>query len=144
MAMSTTTKQRHKSDSSSQAALKRRIRNFYVFLNQRDFKRCFDMIDPRVREKPASVTLLQYEHSLAEFVAQTGQIKLKSVAVTLHLNEPSKLYEDRDFALGKTTWTDQCGGERSFAERWVREGKTWYTRSTGLVVPASIKEHHDR
>jgi hypothetical protein len=54
--------------------------------------------------------------------------------VDLHLREPSVLYEDRDFATGKTIWEDKSGGRHSFLERWVRDGRTWYTRSSGFVT----------
>jgi hypothetical protein len=121
------------------ASLRRRIRRFYELLNAGAFASCFDMIDPAVRNKPTSVTLLQYENALREFVERYGTITPTQIDVNLHLDEPSKLYEDRDFAMGKTVWADQSGEERVFSERWVRDGKAWYTRSTGFVVPFSGK-----
>ena len=116
-----------------QTSLKRRIRRFYACLNRRDFASCFAMIDPRVRDNPSSVTLLQYETALSRFLDSCGSIKVNELDVT-HLGEPNKLYEGRDFAVGKTFWTDKSGECRAFSERWVREGKTWYTRNTGFVV----------
>ena len=56
MAMTARTDNRHSS-------LKRRIRQFYKLLNQQDFERCYQMIDPRVRIKPSSVTLFQYQNA---------------------------------------------------------------------------------
>src|SRR5690242_19905780 len=118
------------------AALKRRIQRFYSLLNEEKFVRCFGMIDPRVRINPASVTPYQYENSLRQFLDHYGRIRVMEVRVDLHLNEPSKLYEERDFAVGQTIWKDQFGQQHIFSERWVREGRSWYTRSTGLVSPA--------
>jgi hypothetical protein len=121
-----------------QASLKRRIRQFYGLLNRGAFERCRRMIDPRVRLRPSSVTLHQYENALRQFLDQFGSIEVLEIEVRLHLDEPSELYEGRDFAVGKTTWEDRAGKRRVFAERWVREGRSWYTRSTGLLAPAVL------
>ncbi len=121
---------------SKQSSLKRRIRQFYDLLNQHDFKRCFQMIDPRIRRMPTSVTFFQYENSLSQFLESHGPITIQKVEVTLHLGEPSTLYEDRDFALGKMSWLNEAGELQVFLERWVREGRVWYTRSTGFVASA--------
>lgn len=97
------------------------------------------MIDPRVRAKSSSVTLFQYQSALSQFVGHFGPIEILDISVTLHLNEPSELYDGRDFAVGETTWEDKKGARHVFTERWVREGRIWYTRSTGLVTPAGDK-----
>lgn len=122
--------------STNAALLTRRIRQFYALLNDRDFRRCHEMIDPRLLEKPSTVTLLQYETALAGFLRSVGEVRVLEVGITaLHLDEPNKLYEGRDFAIAKTIWTDKAGGRHEFVERWVRDGKSWYTRSTGLLAP---------
>jgi len=90
------------------ASLKRRVQQFYELLNKRDFDRCHQMIDPRVRQKPSSVTLFQYENALSDFMAQCGSIKLLEMSLSLHLDEPSQLYEGRDFAVGKTNLDRRC------------------------------------
>jgi hypothetical protein len=133
---------------SLKAALLRRIRQFYRLVNERRFDRCRQMIDPRVLLNPSSVTLLQYENALREFIDKVGSVKVRGIKAEVHIGEPSKLYEDRDFAVGKTTWQDAAGEEHIFLERWVREGRVWYTRSTGFVVPrtgadASLATHHE-
>lgn len=119
---------------SQQSALKRRIRRLYERLNANDFAGCHQMIDPRVRDQPTSVTLLQYENAARDFLAKTGGVKVMKVEITLHIAEPSKLYEDRDFAVGQTCWQDEYGQEHMFNERWVREGRTWFTRCTGFLA----------
>jgi hypothetical protein len=123
-----------------QSSLKRRIRQFYNLLNERAFERCYLLIDPRIRDKPNSVTLLQYTNSLRDFLDYFGSVKVLEISLLLHLNEPSKLYEGRDFAMGKTTWQDEKGEQHAFSERWVWEGRAWYTRSTGFVTPVVAKE----
>jgi hypothetical protein len=106
-----------------QASLKRRIRRFYTLLNARRFDQCYQLIDPRLLEKPGTVTLFQYEQSLGEFLEQVGSVRVRTVTIVgLHLNESSKLYEGRDFALGKTVWEEANGESHEFSERWVCEG----------------------
>jgi hypothetical protein len=123
----------------TQASLKRRIRQFYKLLNERNYARCHEMIDPRVRHRPSSVTLLQYANSAAEFLDHCGPLTVVDLHVNLHSQEPNTLYEGRDFAIGKTICNDSRGAERAFSERWVREGRTWYTRCTGFVTPVADK-----
>lgn len=129
MAMTTKTK-------TNQASLKRRIRQFYVLLNERDFARCYEMIDPRLREQPNSVTRYQYGKALQEFVDAVGSVSSIVINVSLHENEPSVLYGGRDFAIGQTKWKDRAGQQHIFSERWVREGRAWHTRTTGLLLPS--------
>ena len=82
------------------ASLSRRIRQFYRLLNAGDFSQCYLMIDPRVREKAQSVTLLQYEKALHRFRESVGSVEvLKIRDVELYLDEPNKLYEGRPFAF---------------------------------------------
>ncbi len=120
--------------------VKRRIRRLYGLLNRGEFKRCFEMIDPRIREMPTSVTFYQYESALAQFLKYHSSIAIESVELELHLDEPSSLYQNRDFAVGKTTWLDKAGNRHVFLERWVREGQSWHTRSTGFVAIAPPKK----
>jgi hypothetical protein len=121
------------------AALAKRIRHFYSLLDERKFAECYRMIDPIIRDKPSSVTLFQYQNSLRAFLDYYRQVRVRGIQLNLHLDEPSKLYNDRDFAVGQTTWEDEFGEEHQFQERWVREGRSWYTRSTGLVAPPPKK-----
>lgn len=121
----------------TQASLRRRIRQFYKLLNERNYARCHEMIDPRVRQTSSSVTLLQYANAAAEFLDHCGPLTVAELQMDLHLREPNTLYEGRDFAIGKTICQDARGAEQTFSERWVREGRRWYTRCTGFVTPAA-------
>lgn len=116
-------------------SLKRRIQRFYTLLNKRAFDQCYTMIDPKIRESSTSVTLFQYQVALATFMEHFGTVDVQHTAVDLHLDEPSKLYENRDFATGETTWQDQVDEVHCFRECWVRHGRAWFTRSTGYVTP---------
>ena len=118
-----------------QPALERRVRSFYDAVNRQDVARCYQMIDPRVRDAPASVTLFQYGNALNQFMDRFGPLHFVESRLMLHLSEPNQLYEGRDFAVGKTVLADKAGERHVFLERWVREGRAWYTRSTGFIVP---------
>jgi len=119
--------------------VERRIRQFYGHLNEGCFARCYLMVDPLVRHSPSSVTLYKYLQSLGAFRDHFGQVVVQRVEVQLHLDEPNKRFQDRDFAVGKTTWKDQQGEEHVFQERWVRNGRYWYTVCTGFVTPDDRK-----
>jgi hypothetical protein len=126
------------------SSLKRRIRQFYKALNQQEFDQCFEMIDPRIRRKPVSITRLQYETALRQFLDHFGSVNRIVIAVVVHDKEPTPLYEGRTFAVGKTTWTDRGGEEHEFAERWVFDDRAWFTRSTGFVVPSVPERQSSR
>jgi hypothetical protein len=115
------------------ASIERRIKQFYGFLNSGEVERCYQMIDPRVRAESTSVTLLQYANSLNAFRKSKGKLRWVEVNVQLHEGEPNQLYQGRDFAIGAAIYDDRHGQRHTFRERWVREGRTWYTRSTGFI-----------
>jgi hypothetical protein len=92
------------------------------------------MIDPRVLGQPGGITFLNYKQSLSDFLNRAGAINGVRIQITgFHRNEPTKLYEKRDFATARTKWEDSNGNEHELSERWVLEEDNWYTRSTGLV-----------
>jgi hypothetical protein len=118
-------------------ALRRRIQQFYDHLNRREWERCFQTIDPSLRQVPSSVTLAQYASSLERFLERCGIVKLRQIdPIHLHLNEPNRLYNNRAFAQVEVVWEDQSGQRHVMSERWVRDRRgRWYTRCTGLVAP---------
>jgi hypothetical protein len=65
-----------------------------------------------------------------------GRIDVQSIDITVHADEQTPLYGNRQFAVGQTTWIDKNGKRHLFEERWVKNVRTWFTRSTGLVTPA--------
>lgn len=119
------------------AALRKRIQQFYEHLNRGEFDWCYQALDPCLRDKPSSVTSYQYASSLERFRRWCGAVNVRQIdPIQLHLNEPNRLYNDRDFALVEVVWEDRTGRRHTFQERWVRDRRgRWYTRSTGLVTP---------
>src|SRR5438132_12137689 len=93
------------------AALRRKILLFYDHLNRGEFEWCFRAMDPRIREKPTSVTLYQYINSLKRFLDRYGVIRVlpTETEIELHVDQPSRLYQNRDFAVGVVTRDDQAG-----------------------------------
>ena|SRR5229473_4556508 len=117
-------------------ALKNRIQEYYRRLNARDFQWCYRAIDPAIRNQATSVTFLQFASSLARFLDHYGSVGVRpnAIDIQLHQNEPNSLYENRDFAVVRVLWHDSTGGLRHFQDRWVRNGRSWYSRTTGLVT----------
>lgn len=99
-----------------QAALERRVNAFYKSLNQHKVAACYQMIDPQVHDASGSVTLYPYGEALHEFMARFGPLMVHAIHLTLHLDEPSQLYQGRDFAVGKTTLLDAAGNRHVFLE----------------------------
>src|SRR5262245_53473656 len=97
--------------------LEKRIQRFYDLLNRKAFEQCVGMIDPLVRDNPTSVTLLQYVTALRNFLEAVSKVQVQQIDMELHLDEPSKLYGDRDFAVGQSLWLDQAGLQHTFQER---------------------------
>jgi hypothetical protein len=116
-----------------------RIRQFYRLLSDGKFAQCYRMIDPVIRHSPASVTLYQYQNSLAAFLEYYGKVSIEEVLIVPHIDEPNKRFQDRDFAVGTATWADGQGEQHTFQERWVRVGRLWYTVSTGFVTPGETQ-----
>src|SRR5262245_30676174 len=119
------------------ATLRKRIRQFYEHLNREEFDKCYEMIDPCLRQTPASVTLYQYVSSLERFLQWCGGLEVCQIGpIRLHLNEPNRQYGNRDFALVDVVCTDSSDRQHTFKERWVRDRRgRWFTRGTGFVTP---------
>jgi hypothetical protein len=56
------------------------------------------------------------------------------VRISLHLTGSRPASDPRAFAYVYTVWQDERHEFHMFRERWVRDGKNWYTRVAGLVV----------
>jgi hypothetical protein len=97
------------------------------------------MLDPALRDDPASITSLRYCESLKRFHAWCGGVRIREIKpIALHVGQTSEQYGDRDFARVEVIWQDKHGTEHILRERWVRDQRgRWYTRSTGFVTPES-------
>jgi hypothetical protein len=124
-------------------ALRRRIKRFYDHFNRGEFDKCYLMVDPVLREVPTSITEFQYTTNLERFHQESGEIVVRDIApVQLHLDEPNRLYNNRDFALACLTCEDEKGRQHTFKERWVRDSRgRWYTRNTGFVSKDETAKH---
>lgn len=103
--------------------LRKRIKEFYRSFNQQNWEKCFSFIDPEIN--------LEYQHyadSLERFYEHHGPIRVLSIDLQMHLDEPNKLYGNRSFACGTTKWR-----EGTIQERWVKTGGMWFTRMTGMM-----------
>jgi hypothetical protein len=120
-------------------ALRRRIQKFYNLLNHGEYEKCFLMVDPVLREDPTSITALRYAKSLESFREWSGGVNILEIRpLRLHLNEPNRQYDNRDFALTEIDWEDKQGEQHTFKERWVRDRRGWwFTRGTGFITPGN-------
>ena len=114
--------------------LQNRIAEFYELLKQREWEQCFTYIDPVLRDE-GKVTLDAYSRTMSSFFATHGPLGNVSVQdLKLHLGQQSKLYENRDFALGDVVVQDREQRPYRLKERWVKAADGhWYTRMVGLV-----------
>jgi hypothetical protein len=121
------------------AALRRRIRLLYEALNQRDWPRCFKMLDPKLRETER-VNASDYAKSLAEFQQSYGHVEIRHIEISLYLDARGK-NDSRPFAYTYVLWKDARGGVHLFRERWVLDERRWFTRVVGLVSHANSTAH---
>ena len=115
------------------SALKRRIRALYQKYNQEDRERCYQFLDPRLREK-TGVEFARYADSLGDFKRQYGQVRIWHLDVNLYLDARANRHDERPFAYGYVFWRDDHQAFHVFRERWVLDLGRWYTRVVGLVT----------
>jgi hypothetical protein len=120
-------------------ALRRRVRRFYKHFNRQDWQRCYDGLDPRLRNE-GKVSFHPYAQSLSSFVAAYGAIDIWHIDLSLHLDAAANKRDPRPFAYAYIFWQDQRHAFHVFRERWVREAGEWYTRVAGLVTHAKSGE----
>lgn len=113
--------------------LRYRIRQMYELLNERKFDKCFEIIDPRVREA-GSIQFDAYQICLSRFVEKYGPLRVLRIGdLKVHLKVTDR-ERDRDFAYALVFAHDKMGREMELKERWVRDADgLWYTLKTGLV-----------
>lgn len=111
--------------------LNHRIRHFYHYYNENNWKACFDRLDPKLREGRVNLNL--YAESLFSFFEKYGPIQVESIDLRLYPEAKPNKHDDRPFAYGTLHWQDNKHRRHVFRERWVKVGDTWYTRMVGLV-----------
>jgi hypothetical protein len=122
--------------STERAALRRRIRQMYAALNRGDWAACYELIDPRLRDKGA-IDLPRYAASLDMFKRAFGSVNPWYVRLSLHLPPHKNKQDPRAFAYVYVVWQDERRAFHMFRERWVKDGDRWHTRVVGLVTHAT-------
>lgn len=118
------------------ARLRQRIRRFYKDFNEGRWERCYKALDPRLREQ-ARVDPGSYAESLHRFAERYAPLRIEYLRLNLYPKVKGNPRADRDFAFVVILWQDRENQFHLFRERWVKEGRNWFTRVVGLVV-------HDR
>lgn len=117
----------------ARGALRRRALRWYDRFNSQKWSDCFKLVDPRLTNS-GKVGQETYTRSLREFLDCYGSVRPWHVRVSLHLTDSRPASDPRPFAYVYTVWQDQRHEFHMFRERWVLEGRNWYTRVAGLVV----------
>ena len=113
--------------------LRRAIRSFYDSYRREKWLPCFNRIDPQLREG-SKVDFDGYQDSLQTFREAYGDVSI----LTIVLSEVHRSKHDpRPFAFASIVWRDRSHEFHVFRERWVFDGKRWYTRVVGLVTHQS-------
>jgi hypothetical protein len=87
-------------------SLRRRVRQMYGRLNKRDWDKCYDLIDPKLREK-AAISKSAYADSLRSFIEAYGAIAPWHIRISLHLEKSRNKSDDRPFAYVYVVWKDE-------------------------------------
>ena len=74
------------------------------------------------------------EDSLQAFREAYGDVSILTIVVSeVHRSK----HDPRPFAFASIVWRDRSHEFHVFRERWVFDGKRWYTRVVGLVTHQS-------
>jgi hypothetical protein len=117
--------------STEEAKVQRRIRRFYNLFAQRQFDKCYEMLDPQLRRETVDQT--KYIRSLESFFKSFGPISVIDVA-DVDVRSLTNSGHDH-FAYAITIWRDKQHERHLLKERWVKSGRQWFSRRAGLVVP---------
>lgn len=114
------------------ATLRQRIRTFYRHFNRANWRGCFKMIDPRLRNG-ARVDVDKYAAYLEHFKEFYGSVQIRYVEVKLvaKVNNPK---DNRPFAYVVIFWKDKHQSYHLFRERWIKDRERWFTRVVGLIT----------
>ncbi len=112
------------------ASLRRAIRGFYDCYRGEKWTLCYNRIDPQLREA-GKVEFDSYQDSLQTFRREYGDVSILMVEVSeIHRSK----HDPRPFAFASIVWRDRSHEFHVFRERWVFDGRRWYTRVVGLVT----------
>src|SRR5947209_3175642 len=98
------------------SALRSRIKSFYRYLNGHAFRKCFELLDPKLRQ--GRVNEEKYAESLAGFLAHYGAVEPVLIKIDLYLGAETR-EGAQDFAYPLIVWKDAKKVPHLFKERWV-------------------------
>ena len=114
-----------------------RIKFFYGFFNRRDWARCYEYVDPKLRAKRES-GLRNYSQTMRDFFGAHGPVEeVKILKINIHSGKSAR-DDRRDFAYVVISWKDKSNQFHHFRERWIKDGEKWFTRVIGLVPSRSV------
>ncbi len=114
------------------AALRRRVKQFYLRFNEEAWEDCYALIDPQLTQQ-RKVELVTYSERMRAFKNLYRSVKLWFTRISLHLEATSHQRDKRPFAFVYVIWQDDAHGYHMFQERWVKDDGRWFTRVVGLV-----------
>jgi hypothetical protein len=112
--------------------LQQRVDRMYDYFNKEAWKKCFSLLDPRLR-KQQRVDQQVYTEGLRNFRAVYGGVQPWYIRLSLHLDGSINKHDPRPFAYVYVVWQDQNHEFHMFRERWVRDSGRWFSRVVGLV-----------
>jgi hypothetical protein len=124
--------QKQKSPAAERQAIRRQVRRLYGWFNRQDWPKCFEFLDPKLREADR-VQLGPYAESLTAFQQVYGSVQVWLLRVSLHLDTRGSKLDQRPFAYVYVIWKDERQAFHLFRERWVKQEGRWYTRVVGLI-----------
>src|SRR6266516_4109665 len=108
-----------------------RIRRFYNSFAKREWGKCYEFLDPEVRQ--GTVNRVKYVRSLAAFFKSFGPIIVMTIDdIEVHSKVMNNKHDSRDFAYAVVLWQDKRHERHLLRERWVKSGGNWYSRRVGL------------
>jgi hypothetical protein len=120
-------------ESHARDALRRRVMRWYGRFNSQRWSECYALVDRRLTSS-GKVNAEAYARSLRNFQSRYGAVHPWHVRISLHLTGSRPASDPRPFAYVYTVWQDERHDFHMFRERWVQDGRSWYTRVAGLVI----------
>ena len=111
-----------------------RIRRFYESFGKREWGKCYEFVDPELRD--GTVNRAKYVQSLSAFFKRFGPIAVTTIDdIEVFSKVTNNPHDGRDFAYAVVVWQDKRHERHLLRERWVKSSGHWYSRRVGLVIP---------
>lgn len=117
---------------SDRAALRRRVKQFYLRFNEASWEGCYALIDPRLTQT-GKVEFTSYSERMSIFKNVYGSVQPWLTRLSVHPEGAANQRDERPFAYVYLVWQDDAHAFHMFRERWVKDNGRWFTRVVGLV-----------